>query len=240
MEAGAVAGTSLRSYDGRDFNLSYTHAASDEQYRENVFRWLSDFERQMLYVRNRVIFLHLVHGCRIVDVTEEFLQGYDSRSFLQGCDGLVTSLSGDRAVILTAKTADCLPVFLFNRASGASGIIHGGWRGLNDGVLSKGIEAICAYGPIEELLVHIGPAIGVEHYEVGREVAALFPESVHEKRGAWFLDLSQVAVDQALTAGVESDNISKSRYCTYERADLFFSHRRDGPGGSMLSFITVS
>ncbi len=238
--AGALAGTSLRSYKGEDFNLSYTHATSERRYRENVHKWLSDFEGQALYTRNRVIFLHLVHGARIVEVTEEFLKQYDSGSFVQNCDGLVTPLSGDNAVMLTVKTADCLPVFLFDKASRASGIVHCGWRGLKRGVLSNGIEAMRAYGPTEDLVVHIGPGISADRYEVGDDVAMLFPESAREEDGKCFLDLSDAASRQALAAGIKGEQISRSRYCTYESADLFFSHRREGPGGSMLSFITVA
>ena len=42
-------------------------------------------------------------------------------SFIQRCDGSVTRSHGESAVVLTVKTADCVPVFLFDRSGGASG-----------------------------------------------------------------------------------------------------------------------
>src|SRR5215217_8210053 len=68
-------------------------------------------------------------------------------------DGQATALEDAAALVFVA---DCLPVMLV--ADGAVAALHGGWRGLADGILTEGVAALRelgAGGPISALL---GPA----------------------------------------------------------------------------------
>ena len=85
-------------------------------------------------------------------------------------DGLWTDEPG---VPLLATSADCLPIVLV-RAEGAQrvAVLHAGWKGLLDGVVKAGVDALG--GGV--IVAAIGPAIGPCCYEVGEEVAAPYRE----------------------------------------------------------------
>lgn len=120
---------------------------------------------------------------------------------------------------LLVFVADCLPIAL----SGPGGVamIHGGWRGLADGILRRGVDAIGATDAA------IGPAIGRCCYEVGDEVLQAFAplgEGIADGRR---LDLGEVARRQLEAAGVAE--IESADACTCCNPDLYFSHRGQGP-----------
>ena len=98
-------------------------------------------------------------------------------------------------------------------------MLHAGWRGLADGILAAGAQAVGATSAA------IGPGIGPCCYEVGDEVLESFSdlgEGVAEGR---MLDLAEVARRQLTQAGVE--RVESAGLCTSCEAELFFSHRRD-------------
>jgi polyphenol oxidase len=131
-------------------------------------------------------------------------------------DGLWTDEPG---VPMVAMTADCLPVAIArtNGDEPALAIVHVGWRGLADGVIASGVQALGG-----RLAAAIGPAIGPCCYEVGPEVAALFDDDVVAGRK---LDLWSAAERALRAAGVEE--VERTDVCTSCHSELFFSHRRD-------------
>lgn len=158
-----------------------------------------------------------VHGG---DVTEAKPRGILERTVFERCDGLWSDRRGQAMVLLTA---DCLPVALA-RTNGAPGlaVLHVGWKGLLDGIVEAGVDALGG-GPLGAA---IGPGIGPCCYEVGEEVAAPHRERfgadvLHGRR----LDLP-AATERALReAGV--DSVERNERCTACEPELFFSHRRD-------------
>jgi polyphenol oxidase len=132
-------------------------------------------------------------------------------------DGLWTDEPG---VTLLAMTADCLPIALARRETGvpsALAILHVGWRGLADGVIENGVEALGG-----RLAAAVGPGIGPCCYEVGPDVAERFDGDLLSNGR---LDLWTAAERALRGAGV--DEIKRTDLCTACRPELFFSHRRD-------------
>lgn len=241
LAKGVIAGTTLRTRNGGDFSLACRRASPMQAYESNLKAWTEDFSLEKHYADGRIFFLQPVHGKKVLYVDETEALSHRSDSFVPECDGLITGLFGEESVVLTVKTADCLPIFLFDPATKASGIVHCGWRGLQQGALLNALDAMCSKAGVsaQNLMLHIGPGITESRYEVGAEVALLFPESASKQGDRWFLNLADAACRQARTRGLLDTNISRSEYCTYDRQDLFFSYRRSGRGGLMLSFITV-
>jgi YfiH family protein len=123
-------------------------------------------------------------------------------------------------------TADCLPVALA-RANGddpALAVLHVGWRGLLEGIVSAAADALGG----GRLTAAIGPGIGPCCYEVGEEVAEPFRArfGAHVFNGK-NLDL-YAATEQALVSA-GCFGVERVGMCTSCHPDLFFSHRRDGP-----------
>jgi YfiH family protein len=136
-------------------------------------------------------------------------------------DGLWTEEAG---VPLLKLTADCLPIALV-RTNGtpALALLHAGWRGLLEGIVEAGVEAVGE----GDLAAAIGPGIGPCCYEVRADVADPYrarfgAAAFHGRR----LDLWIVAERLLRNAGVAS--VERVDLCTSCNPDRFFSHRRDG------------
>jgi YfiH family protein len=130
-------------------------------------------------------------------------------------DGHVTDEAGLALLVLAA---DCLPVAL--AAPGRVAMLHAGWRGVAAGILARGVEAFD-----QPPAAVIGPGIGACCFEVGPEVVAQFSDVPGAARDR-MLDLRRVAEARLREAGVA--DVQHVDLCTSCRADLFFSHRRDG------------
>ena len=134
-------------------------------------------------------------------------------------DGQATALTDAAAIVFVA---DCLPVMLV--ADGAVAALHGGWRGLDGGIVAEGVAALREVGGRGEIQAALGPAARACCYEVGEEVHARFT-AYEARRGARNLDLAAVARAQLHEAGVAT--VHDTEACTMCDA-RFFSHRRDG------------
>jgi polyphenol oxidase len=221
--------------------MSFSHAKSPEEYHANLQFWSSDWQLEPKYRTGRTFFLHLVHGTNILRVDHETPLANPPGHFIPRCDGLITGLCGESSVVLTVKTADCVPVFVFDSHTRSSGLLHCGWKGLSENFVRAALRKMRdeLNTRMSSTYVHIGPHIFPDRYEVGPEVSTLFPSHLRHRDQGTFLDLASIVRHQAEGEGVHPANISQSRHCTYDRDDLFFSARRDGLGGAMLSFITV-
>jgi YfiH family protein len=172
-----------------------------------------------------------VHGDRILvlDGGGPFPEG------LPECDGLIT----DRPeVALGVRTADCAPILFVDPVRRVIGAAHAGWQGTALGIAAAMVETFVGRFSScrEDLLAVIGPAIGPCCYQVdvpvfegfsARPGADLFLQPCAEK-GRWMLDNVLANRLQIREAGVPSENIFTSGFCTACRQDLFFSHRAGG------------
>ena len=94
----------------------------------------------------------------------------------------------------------------------------------------------------------LGPAIGPHHFEVGEEVRQAFvkrdqnsvlaflPHRAHS--GKWFVDLSLLARQRLMKAGVTETYGGGE--CTFSDPARFFSYRRDGNTGRMAGLIWLT
>jgi YfiH family protein len=131
-------------------------------------------------------------------------------------DGQATATLGLAPLVLTA---DCLPIAVIGTQAVA--MLHGGWRGLADGIVAEGVEALRELGDDGPLQAAIGPGAGCCCYEVGAEVHAALGT------GGRTVDLKAIAHTQLLAAGVA--HVHDTGLCTLcSEPELFFSHRRDG------------
>jgi polyphenol oxidase len=150
-------------------------------------------------------------------------------------DALITNLSG---IGLTIRTADCLPILIADTRNRAVAAIHAGWRGVACEIAPKAVARMTQeFGSrSEDLVVAIGPGIGVCCFEVGPEVAVKFGLSGRSK-----VDLIETTCQQLGRSGVTAGQISAARLCSYCNPELFESYRRDQEAaGRMLAMIEVA
>ncbi|WP_394153055.1 peptidoglycan editing factor PgeF [Vibrio maritimus] len=153
-------------------------------------------------------------------------------------DASFTTVPG---VVLSAMTADCLPILLAAKDGSAVSAVHAGWRGLADGIVENAVSLFES-----ELQAWIGPAIGFDAFEVGEDVRDAFctnhPEYTiafkpHPTSGKWLADLALIAEMKLKSLGV--DSVTQSGLCTFQDSTRFYSYRRDGQTGRMASFIWI-
>ena len=157
-------------------------------------------------------------------------------------DALVT----DSAAV-AVRVADCVPVLLASRRTGAVAAVHAGWRGTVAGVLPAALDSLAALDGSRptDVVAAIGPHIRVASFEVGEEVAQALAHAapavpvVHrEGYRKPHVDLSAIVRHQLLSAGLDDAAIDDIGGCTFEEAERFFSHRRDrGQTGRHLAAI---
>ena len=146
-------------------------------------------------------------------------------------------------VFLTVSAADCVPVLFADTEKRIVGVIHAGWKGTLKNIAGNTIEKIKKQFSIDgsNIIAVIGPSISAKNYEVSKELADQFDPQFVLKNGYVkpHLDLWQANVVQLKNADV--GNIFVSGYCTFERQDLFFSHRGSvGKSGRMLGVIGIA
>jgi polyphenol oxidase len=173
-----------------------------------------------------------VHGTAVCD-----LDALADRE-VATADAAVTRRPGTVAAVLTA---DCMPLFVCDRAGTRAGIAHAGWRGMAAGVIENTVAAL-GVEP-REVLAWMGPAIGPAAFEVGPEVREAFlaagPEAgaAFAPRGAekFMADLYALARTRLARAGVRE--VHGGGFCTYRETQRFFSYRRAQASGRMGAFI---
>lgn len=180
---------------------------------------------------------HQTHSTVVAHVNRTGL----TREDLEGVDALVTDLQG---VAIGVRTADCIPVLLYDPVHRAIGAAHSGWRGTVNMISKKTVLEMCRlFGSHpEDIRAVIGPGIGYDSFQVGEEVALTFKESgfpidrVWSFRGArkegtmeggHHLDLKECVRHSLIECGVAEGNISVSDIDTYTDV-RFYSARREG------------
>lgn len=164
-----------------------------------------------------------------------------TKAELEGIDALVTNLPG---VAIGVRTADCIPVLLYDPVRRVVGAAHSGWRGSVNKIAAQAVLAMVKKFGSKPADIHavIGPGIGPDSFQVGEDVAKLFKASGFPVEKIWsfrgprvegsmagghHIDLWQVCRITLIECGLADSNIATAGICTYESPD-FYSARRDG------------
>jgi YfiH family protein len=189
-----------------------------------------------------------VHGnsVRVLTRGETTDEGAEARP---DGDAVVSNIPG---LVLAVLVADCVPIVVADRDSGAAGAIHAGWRGTCARVGPTSVEAMRQYFGTDasDLTVAIGPSIGPDDYEVGESLIEAFQQAGHGAGdlARWFrrrnsrlcLDLWAANRDQLIDAGVSADRISICGLSTLSHPEIFDSYRAAGErAGRMAAVIAV-
>ena len=181
---------------------------------------------------------HQVHDCRIAvvdrpDLTREDLEGYDA---------FVTALPN---VAVGVRTADCVPILLYDPVKRVVAAVHSGWKGTVLHIVRKAIDVMSQrFGTdVADLFAEIGPAIGPDSFQVGEEVVDRFQAAGFPMTAIWsfrgpgdgtpmsgghHIDLWQANRWLLEQSGVTPGRIHITPLDTFTTPALF-SARREGP-----------
>ena len=212
--------------------------------------------------------LHQTHETKTVIIDEAFLNQnpLTQALALDGVDALSTNLSG---VCICVRTADCIPILLWDDTTHTISAVHAGWKGTLKRIVHANIDVLhSTYGTQpQNLHAIIGPGIGPDSFEVGDEVYDLFaqagfpmdtlakrypvmnpatPDGLPSHRGEglgmgskWHIDLWECNRLQLINKGVNPENIHVSGIDTYQNYDRFFSARRHFNGRIINGIMRV-
>ena len=232
----------VSAFPENSLNLAGFDEDSHENIYENRRRFLGVFDKKY-----KLATAWQVHGDDVKIVRNE----KDIRNSEEKYDALVSGLEN---VLLGVKTADCVPVLLGDKKTGAFAAVHAGWRGTVASIVVKAARKMQSeFGTHpKNLIAAIGPAASCKNYEIGREVLDAFSEKIPggehlftpTRDGHALIDLHKANKDQLLSIGTAAENIFIAPFCTMERTDLFFSYRVEkklyGKTGRLLSVIGKS
>lgn len=157
---------------------------------------------------------------------------------LQGVDGVVAV---GQDVLIGVHTADCLPLLMVDVEARVTAAVHCGWRGTVAGIALNALRVMESVGAdCGRIRAAMGPCICSDCFEVGEEVAALFPEDVVSRPGAESkprVDLAAAVALQLRQAGV--GDIALPPACSMH-SDSFYSVRRQGRALPFRTLTAIS
>jgi polyphenol oxidase len=215
-----------------------THHGEEANFPQNLLQVAYAFHLDP----DRIVVPKQTHGNRIAIVTQ-----LNYRDTFSDTDGLITNIPG---ICVAVKTADCVPILIFDKMNRVVAAVHAGWRGTVKNIVGETLLAMKTHFGCNPcgMEVTIGPCIQQHNYEVGPEVVEefmallpgeqrIFDFSGCEKSKA---KLNVAMANQLLLqkAGILEKNIEISAICTFDQRNHFYSARRDGAKtGRMLNGI---
>ncbi|MEO7101008.1 MAG: polyphenol oxidase family protein [Luteolibacter sp.] len=156
-----------------------------------------------------------VHGISVVKVPGAAqIMAPDGMPVVPGVDGLITCEPG---VVLAIYVADCGPIWMADRKTGAVGLLHSGKKGTEGNIFEKSLEEMARnFGTrAEDVTAVLGPCIRVPDYDV---------------------DFAGQIGEQANRAGI--GNFLDSGLNTASDLERYYSYRREsGKTGRMMALI---
>ena len=214
-------------------------AGNDEQVSENRRRFASFFGIEPC----KMFSAKQIHSSKVETVTENDL----GRKF--ECDGFVTDRKN---LLLTVKSADCVPILLCDSQHGIIGAVHAGWRGTAAGIVCNAVAAMVSLGSeVSCIGAAIGPCIHPCCYEVDDPfVQSVSKTPLHDILlphispslidGKYFADLPSMNRSLLISCGVQPQKIYTSGFCTSCLPQFLFSHRASGgKRGLMMAGIIL-
>jgi YfiH family protein len=195
--------------------------------------------------RNRIIETNQVHGNNIVIIGQS-QECDDDFVKIPSCDGLITTRTD---IALMIKTADCIPLVIYDSKKQVYATIHAGWRGLVKNIHQKALNIFKKKykSDLNNIHIYIGPSIRKCCYSFSEKPSQTNQKSwvkyIYFKNNLWHIDLQGYLTESLINLGVQKTNIIDSGLCTYHQEKQFFSHLRhkqkSDTSGSMVTIVQL-
>jgi hypothetical protein len=199
---------------------------------------------------DRVVTLTQVHGATVFVLR----RGSPAPAAPPEADALV---SNSAEVAIAVRAADCVPMLMADRKSGAVAAVHAGWRGTAARAVVAALNALGReYGTHPtNVVVAIGPSIGPCCYPVGSDLVDAFAAAGQERYliDRWFstpppprgsherpqlrLNVAGANRDQMILAGVPEGQIHDAGLCTAMHLDVLTSYRAEKDNAGRIAGV---
>lgn len=231
-------------YQVKDFNFEdkFNHVFSTRVgwNQKSIFKDMSNI---MEVPEERIFRAKQVHGTDILIIKNQNIKDV----LKEEKDGFITNSKG---IALATYHADCVPIYFYDTRKNIIGLAHAGWKGTLNNISKSIINGmIKEFGSkVEDVIVAIGPSIGVCCYEIGLDLVKFFSDKypnikdiIIEKDEKNYLDLWKVNRINLLNLGIRENNIYYSNICTSCRVDKLYSYRKEkGTKNRMVAAIGLN
>ena len=202
----------------------------------NIFTSKNIDEILKLYNIDKHYYLNQIHSNKIHIVDDKYINGSDG-------DALITNKINTPLII---KTADCIPIVIYDKENKVIAAIHSGWKGTLNNIVINTIKIMkekfnCQK---ENIYVYLYPSIRRCHFEVKQDVYLEFKNKivnidnyVLKKERSYYIDLQQIVKDNIKLLGI--NNIIDSNICTYCYHDKFYSYRYNKTNKRNILFVMI-
>jgi hypothetical protein len=184
-----------------------------------------------------IALLRQIHGVEGYIIDEALVARAPLQLFEQQGDFIVTSV---KHYALAIKTADCLPIILFDQKTPSLAVIHAGWKGSVGNIVKSAIDLMVAhYGAdVTTMQAYFGPSARECCYEVddlfinNLAPLGLTSEQLEQiffmRDSKIFFSTPRLNMLLLKQCGVDESNIFREHnQCTIEHI-AYHSYRRDG------------
>jgi|TARA_B100001093_G_scaffold505002_1_gene561643 polyphenol oxidase len=139
--------------------------------KENVLKNLSIVSKKMGVDKNNLYTMSQTHSNKVVIINKnnQDIKRVDS-------DALITNIKN---ISISVLTADCVPILIYEKINNVVACIHAGWKGAINGIVENTFNKMMRLNENNNFYVAIGPCIGLENYEVGKE---FYDKFIHENK----------------------------------------------------------
>ena len=213
-----VGGFSKNNYSSLNCNLSSKD--NPQIVKKNI-----QFAMDLLNLKNKKLKLSKqMHS----DIIEEINNKNFNKEII--ADGLITN---DFSIALGILTADCTPIFIFDKSKSFICCLHIGWKGCLMNIAKNSVRLILKYNQNKnDIITIIGPCLSKENFEVSKNFKEDFIKLdpsykkffTKNNRDKNLFDMRGLINFQFNILGIT--NIFNLNENTYTNNELFFSHRR--------------
>ncbi len=180
----------------------------------------------------------------VVNLSHKGMGSISQEDAIQQNDGMVTATKG---ICLMSKSADCVPILLYDPVAHVAAALHAGWKGMVQNIAANGVAKMVELGSNPtNIIAGIGPSNGPCCYEVGTDVEeAVFAHFgnfdgllVAGKGVRRHLNQWEANRRQLITAGLLPENIEVAAMCSQCNHHEFFSARM-GHSGRFVAGIML-
>ena len=206
-----------------DFN-SLNCSKSNDDKKNNVSKNIKIALNALGIEKKRLKLINQIHSNKIF-----FINNNNLNKDIYG-DGLITE---NKNIALGILTADCAPIFIFDKKKSIVCCLHSGWKGALNNIVSKGIKKIKRKKiKSQNIIVIVGPCLVFNNFEGDKKFKLKFIKKNRsyqkffksKNRNKDIFDLRNLINFQISKEGI--DNVFNIRKDTYKNSHIFFSHRR--------------
>ena len=213
-----VGGFSKNNYSSLNCNLS-------SEDKPQIVKKNIQFAMDLLSLKNKKLKLpKQIHSNIIEEINNKNLNKEIE------ADGLITN---DFSIALGILTADCTPIFIFDKSKSFICCLHVGWKGCLMDIVNNSMKLISKYNQnTANIIAIIGPCLAKENFDVSINFKDIFIKSDQNYKKFFtkknhykdLFDMRGLINFQFKKLGLT--NIFNLNENTYLNNELFFSHRR--------------